>query len=192
MKVATQSVPCSRVEMLFKIADQVLVQLDKGLEFDFHPCFSQRDFWDNTPGDIESMKGFKEFIQFILVGAADKVDQKCDQNIERKFSLSGEVCFGLAVTVDKIGWNDNFPKKFDEFGTHFGKQVPCQPQWVLRQFSAWYTPFVMINACYYWKWVYHVDNQKSSWFVINLDGYAVFCSLKLMTLNYNIQILIIS
>ena len=69
--------------MLFKIADQVLVQLDKGLEFDFHPCLSQRDFRHDPFGHIETTNGFEEFIEFVLVRASDKVDKKNDQDMKR-------------------------------------------------------------------------------------------------------------
>ncbi len=39
-------------------------------------------FWDNSFGDVKTVKRFEEFIQLILVWSAKDVDQEYDQYVE--------------------------------------------------------------------------------------------------------------
>ena len=112
--------------MLFKIMDQMQIQLNKGIKFEFHSCFGQCRFGDDPFGDIETMNGFEEFIQFILIRASDKVKQKGDQDVKGKFSVTSEIFIGLAVASDKVRRNDNIPDEINCVGTYLENQVPCQ------------------------------------------------------------------
>jgi len=53
-------------------------------------------------GDIKAVDGFKELIQFILLGSLDEIEEKSDQDVEGEFSLTREGFFGFTVTGNKF------------------------------------------------------------------------------------------
>ena len=65
-------------------------------------------FEKKSLSQIEAEKDFKEFVQFVLVGTADKVDQKSDQNRKWQFSFECEFFFRLTMEGEKFSRNDNF------------------------------------------------------------------------------------
>ena len=67
-----------------------------------------------------------EFIQFVLIGAFDQVDEKNYQDMKRYFSFTGEVVLVFSVTGDEVRRGDNFSYKFNCFGTYIENQVSCQ------------------------------------------------------------------
>jgi hypothetical protein len=83
--------------------DHLQVQIDEGFEFELHSGFGQRRFGYDPFGHVEATKGFKEIIEFVLIGASYKVDEKNDQYMKGKFSLAREIFFAVPVTVDKVG-----------------------------------------------------------------------------------------
>ncbi len=69
--------------MCFKMVDQMPVEFDKGTELQLHSRFGQSDFRHDPFGHIETPNGFEEFIEFILVGATDKINEKNNQDVKR-------------------------------------------------------------------------------------------------------------
>jgi len=76
----------------------------------------------------------------------DKVDQKGNQEMKRKFPVSGKCGYATTVSVDKLIGCDNLLYVFNEFATSSVPKLPCR---LLEQFSAWYAPFDYITGCYY-------------------------------------------
>jgi len=61
-----------------------------------------------------------------LVGAFYQVTEIQDKRGERQFSIATEIGFLITVSFEEILGENDFLNIFNNIGTSFGKQVPCQ------------------------------------------------------------------